>query len=84
LGCFQALFPLFGAGKTFDAIYLDSFAEEYSALNESFTECALAFGEPEGRRLLFLHGPGVGRRVILDVQTRVVKLDFRRPGLETK
>ncbi|KAA8902913.1 S-adenosyl-L-methionine-dependent methyltransferase [Sphaerosporella brunnea] len=79
----QALAPIIAAGTTFDAIYFDTFAEEYTALKEFFTEYVLALLSPDGGRFSFFHGLGADRRVSWDVYTRVVELDLLEAGLDT-
>jgi protein arginine N-methyltransferase 2 len=66
----------------FDAIYFDTFAEEYSALKTFFSEFVIAL-LAEGGRFSFFHGLGADRRVSWDVYTRVVELDLLDAGLET-
>lgn len=78
----QALLPLISSGRTFDAIYFDTFAEPYSALKTFFNELVIALLAPDGR-FGFFHGLGADRRVSWDVYTRVVEIDLLDAGLET-
>lgn len=55
---------------TFDAIYFDTFAEDYKAFREFFTEHVIALLKPDGR-FGFFHGLGGDRQVCYDVYTKV-------------
>ncbi|KAF8247353.1 arginine N-methyltransferase 2 [Wilcoxina mikolae CBS 423.85] len=78
----EALTPLLETGEVFDAIYFDTFAEEYSSLKTFFSEFVIAL-LAEGGRFSFFHGLGADRRVSWDVYTRVVELDLLDAGLDT-
>ncbi|KAF8544597.1 S-adenosyl-L-methionine-dependent methyltransferase [Trichophaea hybrida] len=78
----EALAPLLETGEVFDAIYFDTFAEEYSSLKTFFSEFVIAL-LAEGGRFSFFHGLGADRRVSWDVYTRVVELDLLDAGLDT-
>jgi len=54
----------------FDAIYFDTFAEDYKALREFFSEYAVQLLEPQGR-FGFFNGLGADRQVCYDVYTKV-------------
>lgn len=64
-------------GVLFDAIYFDTFAEEYKALREFFSEFVIGLldlngGEAgEGGRFGFFNGMGADRQVCYDVYSKV-------------
>ncbi|CAZ80964.1 unnamed protein product [Tuber melanosporum] len=70
-------------GETMDAIYFDTFAEDYSQLKLFFSEYVIALLAQEGGRFSFFHGLGADRRISYDVYTRVVEMDLFGAGLET-
>ena len=70
-GTWQEIVPrLVQQGKTFDAVYFDTFAEDYSAFKGFFSEHVIALLKPEGR-WSFFHGLGADRQVCYDVYTKV-------------
>lgn len=77
--------PLLAAGQcaAFDAIYFDTFAEDYAALRTFFCEFVVALLAEHGR-FGFFHGLGADRQVSYDVYTRVVELDLFDAGLDTR
>ena len=79
----QVLDPLIQTGETIDAIYFDTFAEDYSQLKLFFSEYVIALLSQEGGRFSFFHGLGADRRISYDVYTRVVEMDLFDAGLET-
>ena len=79
----QVLDPLIRTGETIDAIYFDTFAEDYSQLKLFFSEYVIALLSQEGGRFSFFHGLGADRRISYDVYTRVVEMDLFDAGLET-
>jgi len=67
---------LIETGEIFDAIYFDTFAEEYKALKEFFTEHVIGLlasreGSGEGGRFGFFNGMGADRQVCYDVYNKV-------------
>lgn len=58
---------------TFDAIYFDTFAEDYKALREFFSEYVIGLLDSEGR-FGFFNGLGADRKVCYDVYTKVSEL----------
>ena len=65
----------------FDAIYFDTFAEDYKAFRMFFEEHVIALLKPEGR-WSFFHGLGADRRVCYDVYTKVVEMDLFEAGFD--
>jgi len=66
----EAIPSLVKQNITFDAIYFDTFAEDYKAFRELFTEHIIALLKPKGR-FGFFHGLGGDRQVCYDVYTKV-------------
>ncbi|KAL3417391.1 arginine N-methyltransferase 2 [Phlyctema vagabunda] len=74
---------LLEAGEVYDAIYFDTFGEDYAQLRLFFTELVVGLLDPAGR-FGFFNGLGADRRVCYDVYTRVVEMDLVEAGLETE
>ncbi|KAK5200784.1 Arginine N-methyltransferase 2 [Cryomyces antarcticus] len=74
----------------FDAIYFDTFAEDYKALKEFFGEYVIGLLDPaggengEGGRFGFFNGLGADRQVCYDVYTKVVEMDLFDAGFDTE
>ncbi|OJD37172.1 arginine n-methyltransferase 2 [Diplodia corticola] len=68
---------------TFDAIYFDTFAEDYKALREFFSEYVIGLLDSEGR-FGFFNGLGADRKICYDVYTKVVELDLFEAGFDTE
>jgi len=66
----EAIPSLVEQNITFDAIYFDTFAEDYKAFRELFTGHIIALLKPKGR-FGFFHGLGGDRQVCYDVYTKV-------------
>ncbi|KAF2155237.1 arginine N-methyltransferase 2 [Myriangium duriaei CBS 260.36] len=82
-GRWQDVVPQLAAeGTAFDAIYFDTFAEDYSALREFFGEHVIALLAPDGK-FGFFNGLGADRQVCYDVYTKVVEMDLFEAGLDT-
>jgi protein arginine N-methyltransferase 2 len=75
-GRWQDVLPQLVAGDEegrevlFDAIYFDTFAEDYKALREFFSEWVIQFLDPEGM-FGFFNGMGADRQVVYDVYNKV-------------
>ena len=83
-GRWQDVIPqLVEQGEVFDAIYFDTFAEDYKALREFFSEYVIALLDPQGR-FGFFNGLGADRQVCYDVYTRVVEMDLFDAGMDTE
>ncbi|KAK6358729.1 Arginine N-methyltransferase 2 [Orbilia blumenaviensis] len=72
-----------GEELLFDAIYFDTFAEDYSQLKLFFTEYVIALLSPEGK-FSFFNGLGADRQISYDVYKKVVDIDLLEAGLETE
>ncbi|KAH7058828.1 arginine N-methyltransferas-like protein [Macrophomina phaseolina] len=68
---------------TFDAIYFDTFAEEYKALREFFSEYVIGLLDSEGR-FGFFNGLGADRKVCYDVYTKIVEMELFEAGFDTE
>lgn len=77
-------------GELFDAIYFDTFAEEYKALREFFTEHVIGLLDPaggvdgEGGKFGFFNGMGADRQVCYDVYNKIVEIDLFEAGFDTE
>lgn len=75
-GRWQDVVPkLVEQNEVFDAIYFDTFAEDYKALKEFFNEYVIGLLDPEGR-FGFFNGLGADRQVCYDVYSRVSVFDI--------
>ncbi|KAF2195015.1 arginine N-methyltransferase 2 [Zopfia rhizophila CBS 207.26] len=76
--------------ELFDAIYFDTFAEEYKALREFFTEHVIGLLDPaggkdrDGGRFGFFNGMGADRQVCYDVYNKIVEIDLFEAGFDTE
>ncbi|GAB7366542.1 hypothetical protein MBLNU230_g8530t1 [Neophaeotheca triangularis] len=70
-------------GVVLDAIYYDTYAEDYSDLKEFFAEHVIALLDPQGK-FGFYNGLGADRQVCYDVYTKVVELDLFEAGMDTE
>lgn len=90
-GRWQDIVPgLVEKGDLFDAIYFDTFAEEYKALREFFTEYVIGLLDPaggadgEGGKFGFFNGMGADRQIVYDVYTKIVEFDLFEAGFDTE
>lgn len=67
----------------FDAIFFDTFAEEYSALREFFSEWVVQFLDSEGK-FSFFNGLGADRQVCYDVYQKVAEMDLFEAGFDVE
>jgi protein arginine N-methyltransferase 2 len=77
----DVLSNLAASGMQFDAIYFDTFAEDYKAFRHFFEEHVIALMKPEGK-FSFFHGMGADRQVCYDVYTKVVEIDLFEAGFD--
>lgn len=83
-GRWQDVVPkLFEAGEQYDAIYFDTFGEDYGALKMFFQDYVPGLLAPEGR-FGFFNGLGADRRVCYDVYTKVVEMDTCDAGMDVQ
>jgi protein arginine N-methyltransferase 2 len=90
-GRWQDIVPgLVEKGELFDAIYFDTFAEEYKALREFFTEFVIGLLDPaggpegEGGKFGFFNGMGADRQIVYDVYNKIVEFDLFEAGFDTE
>lgn len=62
----------------FNVIYFDTFAEDYKALRDFFTEYVIGLLEPEEGRWSFFNGLGADRQICYDVYTKVSRKVLNR------
>ena len=74
---------LVAQGVTFDAIYFDTFAEDYKALRDFFSEWVLGLLD-DGGRWGFFNGLGADRQICYDVYGKVVEMDLFEAGFDTE
>ncbi|KAF3906108.1 hypothetical protein ABW21_db0209389 [Orbilia brochopaga] len=83
-GRWQDILPkLEDQGLVFDAIYFDTFAEDYSQLKLFFTEHVITLLDSDGR-FGFFNGLGADRQIAYDVYRKVVEIDLLEAGLDTE
>ncbi|KAK2020280.1 arginine N-methyltransferase 2 [Colletotrichum eremochloae] len=81
-GRWQDVVPkLLEAGEVYDAIYFDTFGEDYSQLKMFFTEFIPGLMDFEGR-FSFFNGLGADRRICYDVYAKVVEMHMTDAGLD--
>lgn len=83
-GKWQDIVPkLLEGGETYDAIYFDTFGEDYGQLRMFFTEYVPGLLEEEGR-FGFFNGLGADRKICYDVYTQVVEMHLSDAGLDVE
>lgn len=70
-------------GELYDAIYFDTFGEDYSQLRMFFMEYVPGLLDQEGR-FSFFNGLGADRRICYDVYTKVVEMHCADAGLDVE
>lgn len=81
-GKWQEICPkLLEAGEVYDAIYFDTFGEDYSQLRLFFDEYVPGLLDQNGI-FGFFNGLGADRRVVYDVYTKVVEIHLTDAGLD--
>jgi protein arginine N-methyltransferase 2 len=90
-GRWQDIVPgLVEKNEMFDAIYFDTFAEEYKALREFFSEYVIGLLDPaggpngEGGKFGFFCGMGADRQVAYDVYNKIVEFDLFDAGFDVE
>lgn len=79
----DAVPALIAQGVLFDAIYFDTFAEDYKALRDFFSEFVIGLLDDAGR-WGFFNGLGADRQVCYDVYGKVVEMDLFEAGFDTE
>ncbi|CAM1506939.1 Fc.00g065800.m01.CDS01 [Cosmosporella sp. VM-42] len=81
-GKWQEIVPkLLEQGEVYDAIYFDTFGEDYSQLRMFFTDYIPGLLDFEGR-FSYFNGLGADRRICYDVYTKVVEMQCADAGLD--
>ena len=82
-GRWQDVVPkLMQKGILFDAIYFDTFAEDYKAFRDFFSDCLIGLLD-DGGKWGFFNGMGADRQICYDVYTKVVEMDLFEAGFDT-
>lgn len=79
----EAVPALVAQGIIFDVIYFDTFAEDYKALRDFFSDWVLGLLD-DGGRWGFFNGLGADRQVCYDVYGKVVEMDLFEAGFDTE
>ncbi|KAJ1331077.1 type IV protein arginine methyltransferase [Microdochium nivale] len=83
-GRWQDVVPqLLEAGETYDAIYFDTFGEDYAQLRDFFTEHVPYLLTADGA-FGFFNGLGADRKICYDVYTRVAEMHLSDAGLDVE
>ncbi|KAI1075718.1 arginine N-methyltransferase 2 [Whalleya microplaca] len=83
-GKWQEVLPkLVEAGEIYDAIYFDTFGEDYSQLRMFFTEYIPGILEDDGI-FGFFNGLGADRKLCYDVYTQVVEMHLSDAGMDVE
>ncbi|KAJ0108543.1 hypothetical protein J7T55_002147 [Diaporthe amygdali] len=83
-GRWQDVVPvLLEHGEVYDAIYFDTFGEDYSQLRKFFTEYIPGLLDQNGI-FGFFNGLGADRRVCYDVYTKVVEMHMTDAGMDVE
>ncbi len=82
-GNWQSVLPkIIEQGILFDAVYFDTFAEDYKALRDFFSDFLIGILD-EGGKWGFFNGLGADRQVCYDVYCKVVEMDLFEAGFDT-
>ncbi|KAI2484177.1 Arginine N-methyltransferase 2 [Pyrenophora tritici-repentis] len=82
-GRWQDVLPkLVEQGVVLDAIYYDTFAEDYKALKEFFAEYVVELLAKDGK-FGWYNGLGADRQICYDVYTKVAEMDLFEAGFDT-
>lgn len=79
----DVMHQLIEQGELYDAVYFDTFGEDYAELRKFFTDYIPILLDMEGR-FSFFNGLGADRRVCYDVYAHVVDLHTTEAGLDTE
>lgn len=83
-GRWQEVIPrIMEQGQMFDAIYFDTFAEDYKALRDFFSDYVLGLLK-DGGKWGFFNGLGADRQICYDVYAKVVEMDLFEAGFDTE
>ena len=83
-GKWQDVLPkLIESRRQFDAIYFDTFAEDYKAFRDFFSDSVIGLLD-DGGRWSFFNGLGADRQICYDVYTKVVEMDLLEAGYDVE
>lgn len=83
-GKWQEVVPkLLAEGEVYDAIYFDTFGEDYSQLRMFFTEYVTGLLDQDGK-FGFFNGLGADRKICYDVYTKVVEMHCAEAGMDVE
>lgn len=83
-GRWQKVVPkIIEQGVLFDAIYFDTFAEDYKALRDFFSDHIIGLLN-DGGKWGFFNGLGADRQICYDVYGKVVEMDLFEAGYDTE
>ncbi len=83
-GKWQDVVPdLVSRGQLFDVIYFDTFAEDYKALRDFFSDFVISLLDERGR-WGFFNGLGADRQICYDVYCKVIEMDLFEAGFDTE
>lgn len=83
-GRWQDVVPkIIDQGILFDAIYFDTFAEDYKALRDFFSDCIIGLLD-DGGKFGFFNGLGADRQICYDVYGKVLEMDLFEAGFDTE
>ncbi|KAH8170183.1 protein arginine N-methyltransferase 2 [Sarocladium implicatum] len=83
-GKWQDIVPkLLAEEKVYDAIYFDTFGEDYSQLRMFFTEYVTGLLDQDGK-FGFFNGLGADRKICYDVYTKVVEMHCAEAGMDVE
>ena len=69
-------------GILFDAVYFDTFAEDYKSLRDFFNDSMIGLLD-DGGKWGFFNGLGADRQICYDVYIKVVEMDLFEAGFDT-
>ena len=82
-GRWQDIVPkIIEQGTLFDVIYFDTFAEDYKALRDFFSDYVIGLLD-DGGKWGFFNGLGADRQICYDVYAKVVEMDLFEAGFDT-
>jgi type IV protein arginine methyltransferase len=79
----EVCLQLLEEGQVYDAIYFDTFGEDYSQLRKFFTEFIPGLLDSDGR-FGFFNGLGADRQICYDVYTKVSEMHLADAGLDVE
>ena len=83
-GRWQDMVPkIMEKGILFDAIYFDTFAEDYKTLRDFFSDSIIGLLD-DGGKWGFFNGLGADRQICYDVYGKVVEMDLFEAGFDTE